>query len=68
MENKQSKITYGEFTKLFPEGTGFIREAGEDIPGFYKKGSSVYGNCDDLIVLEASIFGKDIIKVTLGNK
>ena len=29
---------------------GYYIYAAEDILGFYKKGASMYGNCDDMIV------------------
>lgn len=29
---------------------GFYLYAAEDIPGFYKKGQAMYGNCDDMNV------------------
>ena len=31
---------------------GYYLRAAEDIPGFAKKGQSLYGNCDDLIVVD----------------
>lgn len=32
-------------------GGGYILRAAEDIPGFAKKGAPLYGNCDDLTVV-----------------
>lgn len=29
---------------------GYMLVAGEDIPGFYRKGNRMYGNCDDMFV------------------
>lgn len=39
--------------KKFKEknGGGYVLKAAEDIPGFYRKGDSMYGNCDDLEVV-----------------
>lgn len=31
---------------------GYVICAAEDIPGFAKKGRHLYGNCDDLIVVD----------------
>lgn len=42
--------TFGEFKKQHPEILGYYMRAFEDIPGFYKSGDSMYGNCDDMIV------------------
>lgn len=33
------------------EGGGYVLRAAEDIPGFAKKGAPLYGNCDDLTVV-----------------
>lgn len=41
-------MTFKEFKSHCP--CGCIPVAAEDIPGFAKKGGSLYGNCDDLIV------------------
>lgn len=42
-------VTFKQFKKQNPGG--YICVAAEDIPGFAKKGSSLYGDCDDLVVL-----------------
>lgn len=31
---------------------GYVLRAAEDIPGFCRKGKAVYGDCDDLIVVD----------------
>lgn len=31
---------------------GYVLKAAEDIPGFYRKGDSCFGNCDDLEVVD----------------
>ena len=43
-------MTFGAFKSTHVGG--FITIAAEDIPGFYKKGSSMYGNCDDMEVVD----------------
>ncbi len=45
-------MTFKEFKKQNPGG--YICVAAEDIPGFTKKGGSLYGDCDDLIVVKQS--------------
>ncbi|HCC34090.1 MAG TPA: hypothetical protein DEQ02_00025 [Ruminococcaceae bacterium] len=42
-------MTFKKFKK--EHKGGFRPIAAEDIPGFYKKGSSMYGDCDDMIVV-----------------
>ena len=42
--------TFKEFKKQ--EMGGYIKVAAEDIPGFAKKGMSLYGNCDDMCVVD----------------
>lgn len=42
-------MTFGEFKEKHTGG--FVTVAAQDIPGFYKKGSSMYGNCDDMEVV-----------------
>lgn len=46
------KLTFGEF-KIKNVG-GFILIAAEDIVGFCKRGMSIYGNCDDMTVVNFS--------------
>lgn len=40
--------------KMFQEMNkgGYALRAAEDIPGFAQKGHSLYGNCDDLMVVD----------------
>lgn len=40
--------------KTFKEknGGGYCLRAAEDIPGFYKKGDAMYGDCDDMVVAD----------------
>ena len=42
--------TFNEFKQENKGGYHLI--AAEDVPGFYKKGDSMYGNCDDMIVID----------------
>lgn len=43
-------MTFKEFKK--EKRGGYYITAAEDVPGFYKKGDSMYGNCDDMIVAD----------------
>lgn len=43
-------MTFKDF-KIKNKG-GYYCYAAEDIPGFYKKGNSIYGNCDDMEVVD----------------
>lgn len=46
-------MTFAEFRAVCGsvyKDVGFVLVAAEDIPGFYKKGMHMYGNCDDMIV------------------
>lgn len=43
-------VTFKEFKEK--NKGGYYCYAAEDIPGFYKKGNSIYGNCDDMIVAD----------------
>lgn len=43
-------ITFKQFKEF--HGGGYFLRAAEDIPGFAKKGGTLYGNCDDLIVTD----------------
>lgn len=45
-------MTFKQFKEQNPGG--YLCVAAEDIPGFTKKGGSLYGNCDDLIVVKQS--------------
>ena len=39
------------FRKFKEENKGGYRlRAAEDVPGFYKKGDAMYGDCDDMVV------------------
>jgi len=42
--------TFKEFKQENKGGYRLI--AAEDVPGFYKKGSSMYGDCDDMVVVD----------------
>ena len=46
-------MTYKEFKSRC--ACGCIAVAAEDIPGFAKKGASLYGDCDDLSVVRQSL-------------
>jgi hypothetical protein len=41
-------MTFKEFKNK--HAGGYYLTAAEDIPGFYKKGSSMYGDCNDMVV------------------
>ena len=41
-------MTFKEFKQKY--NGGYYLTAAENILGFYKKGQSMYGNCDDMIV------------------
>ena len=41
-------MTFGEFKEIYKGG--YYLTASEDIKGFYKKGQSIYGDADNLIV------------------
>lgn len=43
-------MTFCQFKQQ--EKGGYIKVAAEDIPGFARKGMSLYGNCDDMIVID----------------
>lgn len=41
-------MTYKKFRDIYKGG--YELTAAVDVLGFYKKGQSIYGNCDDMIV------------------
>ena len=41
-------MTFAEFKKAYMGG--YVLVAAGDVPGFYRKGQSMYGNCDSMIV------------------
>jgi hypothetical protein len=43
-------MTFKEFRE--ENKGGYRTYAAEDIPGFYKKGASMYGDCDNMIVVD----------------
>lgn len=45
-------MTYREFKETVSNRGGFVTVAAEDIPGFYRKGDHMYGDCDRMIVSE----------------
>lgn len=43
-------MTFKDFKESISNGASVEKIAGEDMPGFYKRGSSMYGDTDDLYV------------------
>ena len=41
-------MTFGDFKKTHKGG--YMKYAADDIAGFARKGGSLYGNCDDMVV------------------
>lgn len=50
MKEGAQNMKYGEFKKVY--NGGHKLRAAEDIPGFVRKGHALYGNCDDMIVVD----------------
>lgn len=58
-------MTFAKFKELHKGG--YIKIAAQDIPGFAKQSRALYGNCDDMTVVDHKIIGKDLYRVSLAN-